>query len=124
MNGILRTVRNYGRMVRFSHSVFALPFAFASVVSASLSSSLGPWQIVWILVAMLAVRNAAISFNRLADAAIDARNPRNEGCGIPRGFLGKTRAALHVAALSAPFVADHRGRIARTGYRACGVWVI
>lgn len=104
MNTLLRTTRDYGRMVRFSHSIFALPFAFASAVFASLTGPLGAWQIGWILVAMLAARNAAMGFNRLADAAIDARNPRTAGREIPSGALEKTEVGLFVAALSGLFV--------------------
>jgi len=104
VNATLRTVRDYGRMVRFSHSIFALPFALASAAFASLSAPVGARQIAWILVAMVSARNAAMGFNRLADAAIDARNPRTAGREIPRGVLRRSEVALFVAALSAIFV--------------------
>lgn len=91
-------------MVRFSHSVFALPFAFASAAFASLGGRLGAGQVLWILVAMVAARNAAMGFNRLADAALDARNPRTAGREIPRGVLGKAEVAVFVGLLSIVFV--------------------
>ena len=83
-----RRVVTYGRMIRFSHSIFALPFALASVALAS-----GPRfpaiPIAWILVAMVGARSAAMGFNRLADHAIDARNPRTDGRELPRGVLSR-----------------------------------
>ena len=65
----------YGRMIRFSHSIFALPFA---LTSAALAAREGfRWsQIGWIVLAMVGARSAAMGFNRLADQEIDARNPR------------------------------------------------
>ena len=78
----------YGRMIKFSHSVFALPFALAS---AALAARAGfRWaQLGWIVVAMVGARSAAMGFNRLADHAIDARNPRTAGRELPRGALGR-----------------------------------
>src|SRR5207247_3872098 len=70
----------------------------------SLSAPVGAWQIGWILVAMIAARNAALGFNRLVDAAIDARNPRMANREIPRGILRKGEVAVFVAVLSALFV--------------------
>src|SRR5262245_6372020 len=104
MSTIVATVRDFGRMVRFSHSVFALPFAMASLVFASTKAPLGLSQIVWVVVAMVAARNAAMGFNRLADAEIDARNPRTAGREIPRGALRRAPVAALVLALSALFV--------------------
>ena len=101
MNGIGRTVRDYGRMVRFTHSIFALPFALASAAFASLSVAITVRQVLWILVAMVAARNAAMGFNRLADAAIDARNPRTTTREIPRGVLFFLGLALAVAPVGA-----------------------
>lgn len=104
MNASLRTVGDYGRMVRVSHSVFALPFALASAVFAASRAPLTAATVAWIVVAMVAARNAAMGFNRLADAAIDARNPRTASREIPRGVLTRRRVALFVALLSALFV--------------------
>src|SRR5436309_3649486 len=91
-------------MVRFSHSIFALPFALASLAFASLRAPVGPARIFWVIVAMVAARNAAMGFNRLADAAIDARNPRTAGREIPRGILGRLQVGVFVLTLSILFV--------------------
>lgn len=78
----------YGRMIKFSHSVFALPFALASAAIAAGREL--PWaQLVWILVAMVGARSAAMGFNRLADHAIDARNARTAGRELPQGRLSR-----------------------------------
>jgi 4-hydroxybenzoate polyprenyltransferase len=96
-------VATYGRMIKFSHSVFALPFAFAS---AALAASDGlRWQtLAWILVAMVGARSAAMGFNRLADHAIDARNPRTAARELPQGRLSRREVWLFVAASAAAFV--------------------
>ena len=91
-------------MVRFTHSIFALPFALASLVFASRTAPLGATEILWVIVAMVAARNAAMGFNRLVDAAIDARNPRTSNREIPRGVLSRTDVALFVGLLSALFI--------------------
>ena len=104
MGSVLVKARDYGRMVRFTHSIFALPFALASVAFASLSTPVTARMAVWIVVAMVAARNAAMGFNRLADAAIDARNPRTRGREIPRGVLRRVEVAAFVVLLSALFV--------------------
>jgi 4-hydroxybenzoate polyprenyltransferase len=76
----------YGRMIKFSHSIFALPFALAAAALAAREGF--RWaQIGWIVVAMVGARSAAMGFNRLADQAIDARNPRTAGRELPRGVL-------------------------------------
>ena len=78
----------YGRMIKFSHSVFALPFALASAAVAA--NGRVPWrELPWIVVAMIGARSAAMGFNRLADQAIDARNPRTAGRELPRGALSR-----------------------------------
>jgi 4-hydroxybenzoate polyprenyltransferase len=93
----------FGRMIKFSHSVFALPFALASAALASGAEF--PWQrLGWILVAMVGARSAAMGFNRLADQAIDARNPRTAGRELPRGVLSRAEVALFVAVSAAALV--------------------
>jgi 4-hydroxybenzoate polyprenyltransferase len=84
----LARVGAYGKMIRFSHSIFALPFALASAALAA-SGSTSPRQLVLILVAMVAARSAAMGFNRLVDQDIDARNPRTAGRELPRGRLSR-----------------------------------
>jgi 4-hydroxybenzoate polyprenyltransferase len=86
----------YGRMIKFSHTIFALPFALVSAVLAS-DRTLSPAKVFWILVAMAGGRSAAMGLNRLADHAIDARNPRTAGRELPRGALSRPQVWLFVA---------------------------
>lgn len=86
MSSASSRVLAYGRMIKFSHSVFALPFALASAALAAREGF--RWaQLGWIVLAMVGARSAAMGFNRLADHAIDARNPRTAGRELPRGVL-------------------------------------
>ena len=86
----------YGRMIKFSHSVFALPFALASAAVAA--NGRVPWpELPWIVLAMIGARSAAMGFNRLADQAIDARNPRTAGRELPRGALSRREVWLFVS---------------------------
>ena len=79
-------------MIRFSHSVFALPFALASAALAAREAGVSARQVLWIVVAMVAARSAAMGFNRLVDHAIDARNPRTAGRELPPGVLSRGEA--------------------------------
>lgn len=93
----------YGRMIKFSHSVFALPFALASAALAARDGF--RWaQVGWIVVAMVGARSAAMGFNRLADQEIDARNPRTAGRELPRGILGRREVWALVAISAAALV--------------------
>jgi 4-hydroxybenzoate polyprenyltransferase len=86
----------YGRMIKFSHSVFALPFALASAAVATAGRV--PWrELPWIVIAMVGARSAAMGFNRLADAEIDARNPRTAGRELPTGRLSRREVRLFVS---------------------------
>jgi 4-hydroxybenzoate polyprenyltransferase len=91
MSVVDRTVA-YGRMIRFSHSVFALPFAMTSVALAAQARGITWGQLLWIVVAMVSARSAAMGFNRLADHWIDARNPRTASRELPRGVLSRRQA--------------------------------
>ncbi len=104
MTGVLERTFAYGRMIRFSHSVFALPFAMTSAVLAARAGGVEGRQILWIVVAMVAARSAAMGFNRLADQAIDARNPRTAGRELPRGVLSRGEAWVFVSISTAVFV--------------------
>jgi 4-hydroxybenzoate polyprenyltransferase len=97
-------VRTWGRMVKFSHSVFALPFALTGAALAAARYGITWRQIVWIVLAMVTARNAAMGFNRLADHAIDARNPRTAARELPRGALSRGSVIAFTAALAALFV--------------------
>jgi 4-hydroxybenzoate polyprenyltransferase len=81
-------VVTYGRMIKFEHSIFALPFALASALVAA-GGWPAPSTLLWIVVAMVGARSAAMGFNRLADQAIDAKNPRTAGRELPRGALSR-----------------------------------
>ncbi|HEU5022108.1 MAG TPA: UbiA-like polyprenyltransferase [Bryobacteraceae bacterium] len=89
----LKRLRLTLEMIRFEHSVFALPFALTGALLAFRESgfdSPGKWRIVlWIIVAMVGARSAAMAFNRLVDAEIDGRNPRTKMRHIPAGLLSK-----------------------------------
>ena len=83
-------------MIKFEHSVFALPFALTGALLALRESGLAMAgageKFAWIIVAMVAARSAAMAFNRVADAEIDARNPRTKMRAIPAGVLSKSFA--------------------------------
>jgi 4-hydroxybenzoate polyprenyltransferase len=78
-------ILNYGRLIRFSHTVFALPFALAAVVLAWPANDISFRSLIWILVAMVGARSAAMAFNRLVDKKFDALNPRTESWELPGG---------------------------------------
>jgi 4-hydroxybenzoate polyprenyltransferase len=94
----------YGRMVKLSHSVFALPFALASALLAG-GGRIPPRTLLLIVVAMVGARSAAMGFNRLADQAIDARNPRTASRELPRGVLSRPQVWLFVLISAAVLVA-------------------
>src|SRR5205823_4709090 len=73
-------------MIKWEHSVFALPFALCGALLAA-GGFPRPHQLTWIVVAMVAARSAAMAFNRLADAKIDAANPRTRSRALPSGTL-------------------------------------
>ena len=82
-------------MIKFSHSVFALPFAFTSALIAA-SGIPDLRQIVWIVIAMVGARSGAMGLNRIIDRKIDSANPRTEGREIPRGAISVFAAVLFV----------------------------
>src|SRR5262249_35017483 len=101
---MLIRLRTYLSFVRFSHSVFALPFALAGALLASRHARV-TWSVVWwILVAMISARSAAMGFNRAVDARMDALNPRTANREIPRGAMTMREAASFVAIASLVFL--------------------
>ncbi len=104
MSGLLDRVVAYGRMIRFPHSVFALPFALTAAALAAQRSGITAGQVFWIVVAMVAARSAAMGFNRLVDHAIDARNPRTAGRELPRGILSRREVLAFIVLSSAVLV--------------------
>src|SRR5215467_4966046 len=97
-------LRTYLSFVRFSHSVFALPFALAGALLAARHVSITWTTVAWILVAMVAARSSAMGFNRLVDARLDALNPRTAGRELPRGAMTAGEAAMFVTFASAVFL--------------------
>ena len=94
----------YLAFIRFSHSVFALPFALTGALLAWRIAPFEWRQILWVVVAMVSARSAAMAFNRLVDARMDALNPRTAMREIPRGVLRRRDAAIFVVITSALFV--------------------
>jgi 4-hydroxybenzoate polyprenyltransferase len=96
-------------MIKFEHTVFALPFALISVLLAARHAHLpnglpSVYQLGWVLVAMVAARSAAMAFNRLVDARFDAANPRTAGRALPAGLLTRLQVGLFTAASCALFI--------------------
>jgi 4-hydroxybenzoate polyprenyltransferase len=100
---LLRNLRVTLEMIKWEHSIFALPFAFCGAMLAA--GGLPAWhQLVWIIVAMVSARSAAMAFNRVADAAIDAANPRTQARALPAGSLTPTFVISFVVISCAIFV--------------------
>ena len=93
---LIASLRGWGEMVKFSHSVFALPFALMAAVLAGTHLPGRNWpypgQIALIVLCMIAARSVAMTFNRIVDAGIDARNPRTASRHLPAGRLSFTAA--------------------------------
>jgi 4-hydroxybenzoate polyprenyltransferase len=84
--GLFRNLKITLEMIKWEHSIFALPFALCGAMLAA--GGIPAWrQLVWIVVAMVSARSAAMAFNRLADASIDASNPRTATRALPVGQL-------------------------------------
>jgi len=79
-------------MIKWEHTIFALPFAYAGMLAAPVPFSV--WNLVWITVAMIGARTAGMSLNRMIDARIDVRNPRTADRAIPKGLVGLREAWL------------------------------
>ena len=98
-------LRTYAAFVRFSHSVFALPFALVGALLAAREVGVDWWRLPWIIACMVLARSAAMGFNRLADAAFDARNPRTAMRELPRGRMTRHEAVGFVVVTSVAFIA-------------------
>ena len=100
---VLDNLRLTLEMIKWEHSIFALPFALCgAMLAAGGFPSLR--QLAWIIVAMVAARSAAMAFNRWADAAIDAANPRTSTRALPAGQLSPAFVASFVVVSSAIFI--------------------
>lgn len=100
----MRKIRTYLSFVRFSHSVFALPFALVGALLAWRTHPFAWSQVGWIMACMVMARSAAMGFNRLVDAHWDALNPRTAMREIPRGAMSRREAVLFVVVTSIAFV--------------------
>jgi 4-hydroxybenzoate polyprenyltransferase len=101
-------IRIFLEMIKFSHTIFALPFAFTGAVLAARGLP-SLYQTFWIVMAMVGARTAAMGLNRIIDAEIDAKNPRTQSRAIPAGLLNKGTVSLFVMfAVSLMFYAAHR----------------
>jgi 4-hydroxybenzoate polyprenyltransferase len=101
--GLLKRVQTALEMIKFEHSVFALPFALTGALLAVHGWPSGA-QIVWIVVAMVAGRSAAMTFNRIADLRLDALNPRTRQRALPTGKLSVSFASGFTVVSSATFI--------------------
>lgn len=101
---VVEKIRNYARLVRFSHTVFALPFALASVALAWPTHPVTLRSFFWILIAMVSARSAAMAFNRLADRKFDALNPRTQQWELPQGSVKVREAVILTVIGSVVFV--------------------
>ena len=100
---VLANTKTTLEMIKWEHSIFALPFALCgAMLAANGLPSAG--QLFWIVVAMVGARSAAMAFNRLVDAEYDAANPRTAIRAIPTGALSKTFVAVFVIVSSAVLV--------------------
>lgn len=99
MTALLDKIKTLLEMIKFSHTIFAFPFALMGAILASLASGQAPTiaQIVWICVAMVGARSGAMGLNRIIDARIDKDNPRTAERHIPAGKISLTEAWVFVA---------------------------
>lgn len=98
-------MRSFLELIRFSHTVFALPFALLSAVLAWRETPFRAQDLLGILLCMVFARSAAMAFNRLVDRGIDADNPRTAGRHLPAGTLSVAAVALFTAGSAFGFVA-------------------
>ncbi len=97
-------VATFGRMIKFSHTIFALPFALAAAVLAARDHRLSFWRLLGIVVAMAGARTAAMGFNRIVDRNIDAKNPRTARRELPTGAVSVNAAWMLTLISTAVFV--------------------
>jgi 4-hydroxybenzoate polyprenyltransferase len=106
--GFVRKLRLTLDMIKFEHSIFALPFALTGALLAVREDGFATpglaWKLLWVVLAMVGARSAAMGFNRVVDAGVDARNPRTAMRHIPAGLVSKAFAWTFVVASSAVFV--------------------
>ena len=126
---MLKKILEFGHMVRFSHSLFAMPFAIGSMwVAANGFRGMGAAEAVkmvaLIVGCMVTARNSAMSFNRIADADIDAKNPRTAKRHLPAGRLSKASVVAFLAVNGVLFVAFAALLQPLAGLLALPVWLL
>ncbi|RKZ24593.1 4-hydroxybenzoate octaprenyltransferase [bacterium] len=104
LNRLWKKTVQFGKMIKFSHSVFALPFALAGATLAGEQVPLNAWKIFWIVLAMVGARNAAMGFNRLVDKKIDAANPRTKDRHLPAGKMKEREIIVFIFLFSILFI--------------------
>jgi 4-hydroxybenzoate polyprenyltransferase len=97
-------ILSFGKMIKFSHTVFALPFALSAVILALQQYTIHVWDIIWIILAMVGARSAAMGFNRIVDSLFDAKNPRTAQRAIPSGEISREQSIVFVIAFSLLFL--------------------
>jgi 4-hydroxybenzoate polyprenyltransferase len=109
---VLKKIKIFLEMIKFEHTLFALPFAYMGAILGSmvLNHTLPSWpQIGWITLAMVGARSAAMGLNRVIDKVIDAKNPRTAGRAIPAGLLSSKEVLLFIfIALAVLFIATYQ----------------
>jgi 4-hydroxybenzoate polyprenyltransferase len=100
---LFRNIQNTLEMIKWEHSIFALPFAMSAAMLAA-GGWPTQWQVLWIVVCMVSARSAAMAFNRIADIDIDAANPRTRMRALPAGALSQKFVLLFVTVSCAMFV--------------------
>ena len=103
MSTVIKNTRLTLEMIKIEHTLFALPFAFLGAVLAA-NGLPSAWQILWIIIAMVGARSAAMAFNRIADRRFDAKNPRTATRAIPAGLLSVGFVWLFTIAAAALFL--------------------
>ncbi|MBN8704653.1 MAG: UbiA family prenyltransferase [Bacteroidetes bacterium] len=107
MAELFYSIRTFGSLIKFSHTIFALPFALISLVLASYEipfSLIFGEKLLWIVLAMVGARSAAMGFNRVVDADFDKKNPRTSSREIPAGKITVQTAWVFILLASSLFV--------------------
>lgn len=104
--GLLGRTRAFGRMIKFSHSIFALPFAVVSAIVVVITQNITlTWiDVLLLFVCMVSARTAAMGFNRIADRDIDAENPRTRNRELPSGQIGTREAWVFTGVATLVFI--------------------
>lgn len=99
-----KKIAAYLRMIRFSHTIFALPFALSALILAWRYYTIALTDIIWILFAMAGARSAAMGFNRIVDLKFDEKNPRTSMRALPSGTISKLSTIIFIIFFSVIFV--------------------